>query len=285
MALSSIANKNYSLSPYITEPLKTTSDTLRNQAGWSKTAAKICTAAFLAIGAAAFAISLGIAVPIPSALLIPCAISAIPLQFSSAYFYKHAHDCTRLAQIAEDQEACIEQIKHWTSREVKDFLQLHQISESELPLEELAKMRPNDPLCALLPAIAKYHYWQGQAKAFLLRYKANIENTAQDPILKTIGRSQAWSILENKAMPAALQAAFMLRIIKQPSLQMQWEQLGRCQSKTFEQRVFDRWLDRSDDYFVFNEPGRPAITLKELCRLLKPLNIDAIHQALTQSDG
>ena len=284
MTLHSIANKNYALSPYIIEPPKATSDTLHNQASWSHTAAKVCTVAFLAIGAAAFAISLGITLPIPSALLIPCAISAIPLQLASAYLYKRSSDCTRLAKIAEDQEACIEQIKHWTSQDVRNFLKSHQILESELPIEELAKVRPDDPLCALLPAIAKYHYWQGQTKAFLLRYKANIQNTAQDPALKTIGRSQAWSILENKAMPAALQAAFMLQIIRQPGIQMQWEQFGRCQPKTFEQRVFDRWLDRSDDYFIFNQPDRPSITLKELCGLLKPLNIDAIHQKLIRSD-
>ncbi len=236
-------------------------------------------AALIAIAAVAISISAGIQIPsLPPALLIALVIGTVPLQFASAHFVANSAKYEVLAAAERGKANELEKIQNWTGQEIKTFLKEHRISESALPMDALRKIDSKEALRALLPAIAQYRYWQQQTETQFVRYLANLHNKSES--LRMVGRSQAWFILEERVVPAALQAAFMLQIIAQPMLKTEWENLGECRIKSFEQRAFERWLDNADDYFIFQEPNRRELTLEEIYALIDPLKIDDLRLKL-----
>jgi len=268
------------LSRYVIEKPREKSDALMSKSRWHAVAAKVCMAAFLAIAAVAISISIGIAIPMPAALLIALVIGTVPLQIANTHFRASSAAYEVLAAAERGKANELEKIQNWTCQDIKSFLKEHRILESSLPMGDLKKIDSKEPLRALLPAIARYRYWQQQTETQFLRYQANLHNKSEVESLRTAGRIRAWSILEDQVVPAALQAALMLQIIAQPTLQVAWENLGECKMKSFDQRMFDRWLDRSDEYFVFQEPNRPRLNLEELCALIDPLKIDDLRLKL-----
>lgn len=268
------------LSRYVTELPRVKSDELMSKARWNSVAAKICTVAFLAIAAVAIAISVGIAIPMPAAVLIALVIGTIPLQFANTRFRANSSQYIVLAAEERGKANELEKIQNWKGQDIKSFLDQHRILESSLPMDALRKADSQEPLRALLPAIARYLYWQQQTETQFLRYQANLHNKTEIESFRNAGRVRAWSILEQQVVPAALQAAFMLQIIAQPTLQLEWESLGTCKMKAFDQRMFDQLLDHTDEYFIFQEPNRPRLNFEELYALIHPLQVDAIRLKL-----
>jgi hypothetical protein len=73
-----------------------------------------------------------------------------------------------------------------------------------------------------------------------------------------------WQILEREMLPYALNAALMLQIISQPTLQLKLSDIGQYQAKSLEGRLATREFDHDDNYFVFNEPNRAPLALASL---------------------
>ncbi|HSX37266.1 MAG TPA: hypothetical protein VLE95_00360 [Chlamydiales bacterium] len=268
----SVTTINPSLNSYITDVPKIIEREQKNKAMLYNVAAKICLVAFLAIGIAAIAISLSLAIPISPLTLSFLCLSTIPLQFSFQIFMARAISCRSNANIAEKKGEKLVEIQSWSSSDIKTFFKSHQLSLKHLPFPLLAKINPEDPLQALLPAIAAYEYFVDQTDSFCKQSIENLNNTVKHSILKLEGRRKGWQILENQALPSALQAAFCLQVISHPTLQMQLNDIGTFCIKKFDERVFDQLLEDNDEYFIFQDK-RPALTLKDLGIFSKELRI------------
>lgn len=283
-ALSSYFSSEPSLHPHYTEDLKASLDGMTSKSRMYSIASKVCVAAFLSIAALAITASLGVTLPFPTSVLITAIIATVPLNILSSVCYSRSMEYQYLAQTASGLWNAQQKIQHWGTKEIKNFLEQHKILEETLPKEELAKLNPEEPLKGLLPVIARYQYWHEQTEASFFRYQANLSNESLSEPLKTVGRSQGWSILETKVLPSALKTALMLKIIAEPKEKISWESLGTCVDKSFEQRMFDRLIEHSDEYFHFQDVSRPSLTLQELMLNLDPLNIEAIRDQLFRSN-
>jgi len=144
----------------------------------------------------------------------------------------------------------------------------------------LRQINPKEPLRALLPAIASYNYFCNQVITHLKEHDDNLYNKIEDPTLHYEGRRIGWKKLEFEAIPAALQAAFILQIISQPTLQVKLGDLGTCRAKEFDQRRFDQLLDGMDEYFVFKDGMRPALTFTSLQEMVAKQDYDGLRAKL-----
>ena len=191
-------------------------------------------------------------------------------------------DCKSRAIEEQGKAEEFTKIQNWGPSEIEAFLKGHNISLSSLPLASLERINAKEPLKALLPAIARYFYWRNQAQTHLNTHLTNLYNTAEDPDFRFHGQKMGWRILENQALPAVLQAAFILQIISQPTLQIELDQMGVCQIKSFAKRSMGWMLDgtNADNYFLFHDPARKPLVLQELQSMLGKLDIDQVRQKL-----
>ena len=131
-------------------------------------ASKVCLAAIVALAAGFFAISVGFLAPIHPAFTFGLFLSAIPLQAGTQSFGMHYEMCSAKAVAAKKIAEELSRIQNWTGREVESFFKEHKLSLEKLPMDLLSRLEPNDPLRALLPAIATYMHHCNEMKHHLV---------------------------------------------------------------------------------------------------------------------
>lgn len=250
------------------------------QASLYNLASKVCLVAFLAIVGLGIAMYVGICSFLPPAALLPMVLGTFPLQYGFQKLWMYSVDYRLLAKEELGKVVEFTKIQHWKQPEIQSFLKEHKLSLDPLSLQLLNQIDPKEPYRALLPAIARYNYWDMMAKQHLKHHLENLHNTHEDPSVRLQGRIIGWDILEKQALPAALQAAFILQIIAQPNVQIQLNDLGTYRMKSFHERSFDWMLDRTDDFFVFKDPSHASLGLQELETLLAASNLDALRLKL-----
>ena len=144
------------------------------------------------------------------------------------------------------------QIKDLGDEYVLQFLEKHQISLQTAPLPHLP------------PLIARFEV-NSQKAAFL-------QNRAQEMLIKAAfledrelrqkERAHAWDILEKTALPALLEAAFTLQILKNPTLQGGVKDHFCLIQNSFEERQFDRLYGPDDHYLLFFQENRAPRSLE-----------------------
>jgi len=243
-------------------------------------ASKVCLVAFLSIAAGAIALSLGLALPVPPALLFALLFSTIPLQLGFQSYMIRSIECRNRANEAKEKGQELARIQGWGRTEIAAFFNEHKISLDKLPLELLRRVDRKEPLRALLPGIASYQFLRNRAQRLYLDHLKNLYNDHPDPFLLNLGRREGWKILEFQALPAAFQAAHMLQILADPTSSKKLDDLGAFRAKEFDERRFDQLLEGKDDYFVFKEEGRPPLTFSEAQALIATIDIDALRLKL-----
>jgi hypothetical protein len=154
-----------------------------------------------------------------------------------------------------------EQIKEWQSPEIRDFLSHHEIS---IPSSDIH-------LPDLIPLIARFYARIEQIKNSNAESdKLLLSSNLPDRELRTWQRNMGWNIRERRTIPAALEAAFVLQILKDPTLRGDLSDHFTLLQKTFEERQFDRLYDLSDTYLVFLKQNKPPMDLEMLMNNLDP---------------
>ena len=170
-----------------------------------------------------------------------------------------------IAMTGEAERAVAEQfkrIKNWQEPQIREFLERHAVT----PLLQI-------PPRALLPLIARFETLRIQADAAKLKSDEMMQAAdipKPDREHRIINRSIGWQILEGEAVPAALDAALILQILSQPTLQIRISDLGSLKQKSLEERLADRQYGPDDDFLVFHETERSPLTLREIAVDLSP---------------
>jgi hypothetical protein len=149
---------------------------------------------------------------------------------------------------------------------IRRFLENHGICVAPAAVEP---PRQIDAFTALLPAIARFKYMHQLHIDIERKSKALLDQqyVCDTPIKRNIRRESrnfAHIKHEFEALPKALEAAFLLHIIENPTLQGELKDVGEFRMKAFDAREQDRqYPPVDDDYFVFNQNvNRPALKLR-----------------------
>lgn len=276
--MSSVTAATPTLSPalnhYLTEVPEKSASALRSKAFAANTLAKIAYAAIVAICATILVFSLFLGTPTGALpfLLLGLALSTPFLAMGAAKLQGMANQFTRLAAIEEGVAAQIKQIRDWKTPEITQFFLDHRMTLENLPVAELAKVNFEEPLCALLPLIARYRYFNERAMELEARYRENLKSHSDFEQLRIEAKRAAAQKLYLEAIPAMLEAAVTLDNLPRPTLELQLSDLGK--PKSFQEMVFDWLLMKNDDYFIYNDPSRKPLTLHEI---EESFNADALR--------
>lgn len=255
------------LNPYISEVPEKNANQLRCKALALNTLAVITTIAIVAIVGAVLAVSLGLGAltgTLPF-ILVGLAIATPFLAMGASKLKSMANEYSENHFIEKGVADELKLIANWKTAEIEQFFAEKGLPHDQLPLDALRMINPQEPLCALLPLIARYNFNSKQAVEFENKAKEGFANNTPDPGIKLNARRLAWERHESDAIPHALKAALMLQIISQPYLQYRnVGEFGAFSVKHFDQRLFDRQFDQEDTYFAFNDVQRAPITLTEI---------------------
>lgn len=182
----------------------------------------------------------------------------------------------------------LKQIEQWRTPEITQFLQEQQIDIQQIPLPILEHKNRQEPLCALLPLIARFKFLKSEFEKIervsqdnlTFQIERNLEQRdielrreskkslteTQKREMRTLNRRLTWIQRELNAFPLSLDAAVLLEIMQHPDQEFKLADLGDYRCKSFEERVFDRTYEpRNDHYFVFETAlNRPPLTFTEI---------------------
>jgi hypothetical protein len=277
MAVQTVQNQIPTLNHYLIEAPERNVPALRTKAFAANVLAKITYVAIAAICASLLFVSLMAVVPTAglSLTLLSLLLATPFLSIGSTKLQTMAY---KYASLAETEEAIgneLKMIQEWKTPEITQFFNQHGLSLENLPMKELLKLNAEEPLCALLPLIARFQYLNRMALEQEERYKANLQFESDLPQLRIDAHRAALHKHEIEAIPTLLDASVMLRIISQPSKEWSRDEIGEI--KDFQERAFDRLLFGNDDYFLFKDPNRPALKLREI---EQNFNADALYLKL-----
>lgn len=268
------------LSRYVTEiPQKIAAEQGRKAVLYSL-ASKVCLVAFIAIVAGVLSISIGLLAPLSPALTFGMILSTLPLQVGFQSYMMRSLECSTTADAADEKANELVRIQHWAKPQIEAFFKEHNLSMEKLPMDLLRRLNPKEPLRALLPAIASYNHLCKTAQKHFQEHEENLYNRLENPTLHYLGRQRGWHILEYQAIPAALQAALVLQIIAEPTIQSNLENLGAFHAKEFDQRRFDQLLDGNDECFVFKDESRAQLTFGAVQQMVSKQDFDGLRLKL-----
>lgn len=264
-----IIPKQQSFHPWIGSDPSLTVRTLEEQAFNVKALSIITFTAITAISLSVITVSLFVTTPTTTlsiALFFPTlatpgfAYAASKLQIKSRMI-EQILQCER--SVAEH----FEKIKDWPEPQILDFLNNHQIHKN-------SALTSYD----LLPLIARYK--AKEELSLKTKEKSDIQlNSSQidNRMLRLFMRNMGWQLLETETVPAAIEAALALQILKEPTRQCYPSDLFQLTQKSFDERQFDRLYGPDDEYLRFREEDRRPLTLEELVIDLSP---DVLRQKL-----
>lgn len=182
--------------------------------------------------------------------------------------------------VAEDEKQVtieLKKIEGWKTPQIEEFLHEQGLVSEQIPMEHLQQLSPEEPLCALLPLIARFN---------AMKALANKINDAAQKLFAhptTESRNKGHILFEGQALPTALNAAVMLQMIQNPRMDIEvkhpdqnhtheFSGIGRCKAKYYDQRMFERTLPPIDDDYLVFEPkwNRPPLTRAEIEENMDP---------------
>lgn len=213
----------------------------------------------------------------------------VGLTFSTIFFVWvmsqfriYANKYSQSAEFEEKVAAHLEQIKDWGTDRVLQFLRDEGLQPERIPVQMLRRLNEQEPFKALLPLIARYQLFKESAAemqkeaidalAFKIEQDIREAEALRGPIdeiqkrtMRLYARDTYYRKYEHEAIPRALEAAYLLQIIQDPTKQDDILSLGEFRSKGFDERMFDRnYQPRNDYFFVFFNAQRNPITLGEI---------------------
>ncbi|MES2272828.1 MAG: hypothetical protein V4487_01375 [Chlamydiota bacterium] len=260
------AGAGIQLNHYFTEIPEKNASKLRHKALAYNVLAKITFVAILAITAAILAVSFGLgtvtgALPI---VLVGLAILTPFLAIGASRLTQRSNEYSQLAATEKGVAEELKKIADWKTAEIELFFNTHGLPRQNLPMDALQILNPQEPLRAFLPLIARFNYLNAKRVALDAAVKENLNTAIAHEEVRLAAERIGWQILEREMIPYALNAALMLQIISQPTLQLKLSDLGTCQAKSLEGRLAAREFRQDDNYFVFNEQNRAPLVLTQL---------------------
>ncbi len=237
--------------------------------------AKITYAAIVAICGTLLAFSL-FAATITGTLqfvLLGLVLATPLLAMAAAKLQAFGNQYSQIAVVERGVADEVKLLKDWKAAEIQDFYTQQKVSLEYLPVEELKKLKPEEPLSALLPLIARYRYLEKQSLEAEERYKANLAFQSDVPQLRIDAGKSAFYKRFVEKIPTNAEASVQLQNLNKPDLELKLSDLGRF--KDIQEMIFDLLLKKNDDCFIFNDPQRPPLKLCEIENLnprdLRPL--------------
>lgn len=271
------------LNHYFYEVPEKTAASLNRKALAFSVLEKISWVAFVAIIAAVFTVSYaGIAMAgnLPL-VMVGMALASPILALAASQLHLTASGYAKRAAIEESVAKELRAIADWGPPQIQNFFQENGLR---------AGLPHLYPFSLLLPLIARFK--------FLDNLRRNLETSSREKLAHSIerdiaqsevrlgkpieenhkrlirlaNRQIAWTQHEHEAIPRALDAAVMLHIIENPTLELGLTDIGQFLAKTFEERKFDQEFEpRNDDYFRFHPSlNRRPITLAEIEQNMEP---------------
>lgn len=259
------------LNPYLTESPEKNASKLRSKALAYNVLSKITMVAVVAICAVVLAVSLGIGTASGTfpLILVGLAIATPFLSMGASKLHMKQTECAQKADIEQKVFEEFKIISDWKTPEIEQFFQKHNLSLDKLPIEELKKLN-DEPLKALLPLIARFNYLHRTAleleERALVNYRERDQSDENE--IRVQARRIALEIHNYMVIPKLFDAAVMLISIANPVFQMKREEIGSF--KDFQMWAFDRLLSNNDEFFLFHQAGRPALTHAEIDQNLTP---------------
>lgn len=255
---------------------------------------KICYVALIAIMATILAISYS-AIVLTGTMPLVLAAMALAAPIIGVALPKLAmlsQKFSRRVEMESQVRLELKNIEQWKTDDVNGFLEEQGLNPERIPLDALRQLNPDEPLCALLPLIARFNYFQSRAHTLetaieeapgkLEEQFAEKEVELGKPIDRQIkqkirfeSRQAAFFKHEYDAMPSLLNAAVLLQIIQTPTttdLDIDPQSLEIPGVATFapkpswSERAFGRTHQpHNDDYLVFHpDLDRDRISLAEI---------------------
>lgn len=242
---------------------------------------KICCVALVVIPIAILTAFYGNAVLTGSLSLVMMGVSLLSIGAASVImnFKEWSNTFGKLSKIEEKVQSEYEVIQEWKTPEIEQFLQEQRIDAHQIPseaIEALQQKNRQEPLCALLPLIARFKYLKQSAEKTERAVNETLNHQFQNRFDTLLNWNIAWQKLEEEAIPTALNAAVLLHILQNPICELTREDLGDLDIRPYEHRSLLREFGRNDDYFIFKDDlRRSPLTLAEIKQNLDPRELHA----------
>lgn len=233
-------------------------------------------------------------------LLAGMALSAPVIACVLPKFALLANQFSKRAEVERQVSLQLKDIEHWRTPEINQFLLAERLVADRIPSNALRQINPNEPLCALLPLIARFKFLKARSEeieGMVANSRAQQEAEFRkkeaemgkpiDPKIKqkirfeveeTVGRQH-----EQEGVPLALNAAILLDLIQNPTQQdldiepfsLEIPGVGNCVPKSFAERIFGRNDNpRNDDYFTFHpDLHRDPLPLQAIEQNIEPRDL------------
>ena len=232
-------------------------------------------------------------------LLAGMALATPLIAWGLTKFALLAHQFSRRAQLESLVLLQMKEIEQWRTPEINQFLLEQELVANRIPLESLREINAAEPLCALLPLIARFKVLKGRSDEIEIgvhssrrdleesfRAKEAADGKPIDPNVKQKLRFEAqntvWRQHEQEAVPLALNAAVLLQLAQDPTQNLEIDPfsleipgVGTSVPKSFAERVFGRHDELpNDDYFAFHQDlHREPLALRPIEQNIQPRDL------------
>ncbi len=215
--------------------------------------ASIAVISLTVVASSFFFTSVSMAIAFP----LTCSVVATPcLAWASSQFQA---ECMKVRQIIERElpvAKFYEQIQNFSSQEILEFLNSHNIP---IPF--------SIELTDLIPVIARFLARQEQSRICFENAEKLLRSSGiSDPVLRLYQRNLGWNLLERNAIPFAIEGAFALQVLKEPTLEGTLSTHFTLLQKSFEERQFDQRFGPKDPYLTFRKTEREPMDLEAFVR-------------------
>lgn len=251
-----------SLHPWIgTDPILIV-QTLESQALNTKILTSITFTAIAAISVTVVAVSFFKAAPsttLSVALFLPI-LTTPGIAFAASQLQMKSQIIERILLTEKVVADHFRKIQSWNDEEIASFFHKYKIPKNA-----------SIPISTFLPLIARFEAQQEIAlKAQNLANEMLQSAHIPDRTLRLCMRNLGWQKFEREALPAIIEAATILQILKDPTRQNYPSDLFQLTQKSFDERQFDRIYGPDDAYLHFKRETRPPITLEDLMQKPSP---------------
>jgi hypothetical protein len=209
------------------------------------------------------------------AIVLPLTCSVITTPFLAWGSSQFQEECLKVRQIIERElpvAKTYERIKNYSDEEIEKFL-----TKNDIPIPASIDLKN------LLPVIARFLARQEQSRICFEIGKKNLKSVhISNKEMRLYQRNFGWDIIETKAIPLAIEGAFALQILKNPTLQGTLSSHFNLLHKSFTERQFDQIFGPKDPYLTFLKINKEPLDLEVF---IKYTDLKKINELLFENNN